>query len=169
MLFKNLPKNTPIFVIEDFAKGFKVYPATLLDVSHPRYEETKNIQQYTCKVVDLNINYNNQNLTYTINENQENYVSAPNHTILVIDQQNLVTQLKSLKLTCESTIKKGEFAKSKIGNIEKALEEYDVSFKEKKETDEKINKLTSQMNEMNANFNERFNLILDKLNNIKSA
>ena len=168
MLFKDLQKNTPFFIIENNANNFKVHAATLLNVSQPRFDNNIT-QQFTSKVVDLNISYNNQTVTYTVNENAENTVFAPNGTILVIDQQHLVTQLKALKLTCENTIKEAEIAKSKVNYIEKSLEEYDVTFKEKKDTDEKINKLTSQMNEMNANFNERFNLILDKLNNIKSA
>ena len=163
MLFKDLTKNAPFYVVENTANEFKVHSATVLNVSQPRFEN--NLQQFANKVIDLNVCYNNQNLTYTINENAENTVFAPNGTILIIDQQHLLAQLKSLKLSCENTIKEGENAQAKLGKIDKSLEEYDVSFKEKKETDEKINRLTSQMNEMSA----KVNVIIDKLNNIKSA
>ncbi len=163
MFFKDLQKNTPFFVVENNANTFKVHAATLLNVSHPRFEN--NLQQFSTKVIDLNVSFNNQTLTYTVNENAENTVFAPNGTILIIDQQHLVAQLKSLKLTCENTIKEGEIAKAKVNQIEKSLEEFDITFKEKKETDEKISRLSSQMNEMT----EKFNVILNKLNNIKSA
>ena len=163
MFFKDLQKNTPFFVVENNANTFKVHAATLLNVSQPRFEN--NLQQFSSKVIDLNVSFNNQTLTYTVNENAENTVFAPNGTILIIDQQHLVSQLKSLKLTCENTIKEGEIAKDKVNNIEKSLEEFDITFKEKKETDEKINRLSSQMNEIN----EKFNVILDKLNTIKSV
>ena len=163
MFFKDLQKNTPFFVVENNANTFKVHPATLLNVSQPRFEN--NLQQFSSKVIDLNVSFNNQTLTYTVNENAENTVFAPNGTILIIDQQHLVSQLKSLKLTCENTIKEGEIAQTKVNQIEKSLEEFDITFKEKKETDEKINRLSSQMNEIN----EKFNVILDKLNSIKSA
>lgn len=163
MFFKDLQKNTPFFVVENNANSFKVHAATLLNVSQPRFEN--NLQQFSSKVIDLNVSFNNQTLTYTVNENAENTVFAPNGTILIIDQQHLVSQLKSLKLTCENTIKEGEIAKTKVNQIEKSLEDFDVSFKEKKETNEKINLLSSKMNAMD----EKINLIFDKLNSIKSA
>lgn len=163
MFFKDLQKNTPFFVVENNANTFKVHAATLLNVSQPRFEN--NLQQFSSKVIDLNVSFNNQTLTYTVNENAENTVFAPNGTILIIDQQHLVAQLKSLKLTCENTIKEGEIAKAKVNQIEKSLEEFDITFKEKKETDEKISRLSSQMNEMN----EKLNLFIDKFNTLKTA
>jgi len=162
MYFKDLQKNAPFFIVENNANNFKVHSATLLNVSQPRFEN--NLQQFASKVIDLNVSFDNKTLTYTVNENAENTVFAPNGTILIIDQQNLIAQLKSLKLSCENTIKEGDIAKAKVGKIEKSLEEFDVSFKEKKETNEKINLLSSKMNAMD----EKINLIFDKLNSIKN-
>ena len=93
MFFKDLQANTPFFIIENSANKFKVHTATVVNVSQPRFEN--NLQQFSNKVIDLNVNYNNQSLTYTINENAENVVFAPNNTILIIDNQHLVAQLKS--------------------------------------------------------------------------
>lgn len=158
MFFKDLQKNTPFFIIENAANKFKVHTATLVSVSQPRFEN--NLQQFANKVIDLNVTYNNQNLTYTVNENAENTVFAPNGTILIIDNQQLVTQLKSLKLSCENTIKEAENAKVKLELIDRSLEEYDLSFKEKRETEDKFNRLSNQV----ENMTQRFNLLLEKLN-----
>ncbi|MBP5369772.1 MAG: hypothetical protein J6Z01_15115 [Bacteroidales bacterium] len=157
MLFKDLQANTPFFIIENSANKFKVHTATVVNVSQPRFEN--NLQQFSNKVIDLNVNYNNQSLTYTINENAENVVFAPNNTILIIDNQHLVAQLKSLKLGCENTIKEAENAKVKVELIDRSLEEYDITFKEKREYDEKFDKLSNQVAELNTNFQR----ILEKL------
>lgn len=158
MFFKDLQKNTPFFIIENAANKFKVHTATLVSVSQPRFEN--NLQQFANKVIDLNVTYNNQNLTYTVNENAENTVFAPNGTILIIDNQQLVTQLKSLKLSCETTIKEADNAKVKLELIDRSLEEYDLSFKEKRETEDKYNRLSDKVDKMT----EQFNMLLEKLN-----
>ena len=158
MFFKDLQKNTPFFIIENGANKFKVHTATLVSVSQPRFEN--NLQQFANKVIDLNVTYNNQNLTYTVNENAENTVFAPNGTILIIDNQQLVSQLKSLKMSCENTLKEAESAKVKLELIDRSLEEYDLSFKEKRETEDKYNRLSAKVDKMT----EQFNMLLEKLN-----
>lgn len=158
MLFKDLQKNTPFFIVNNCNDEFKVYPATILSVSQPRFENITN--QFSNKVIDLNVNFDNKNITYTVLENAENMVFAPNGTILILDQQNLISQLKSLKLGCENTIKEGEAAKSKLAFVEKSLEEYDISFKEKKEYEDKLLSMSQQMEEMS----KKMSLLFEKFN-----
>lgn len=157
MFFKDLQKNTPFFIINNTDDEFKVHPATITSVSQPRFENITN--QFSNKVIDLNVTFGDKHITYTVLENAENMVFAQNGSILVLDQQNLISQLKSLKLSCETAIKEGEISKNKIGFIDKCLEEYDVSFKEKKEYEIKINSMESKLEEMN----KKFNLLLEKL------
>lgn len=152
MYFKDLQPNTPFFVIDNNGEDFNVYPATLLTVSQPRFENST--QQFSQKVIDLNVSYNGKKVTYTTNETAENIVFAQNGTTLILDQNTLIAQLKSLKLGCENTIKEAKTAETKLGKIEKSLEEYDVSFKEKKEYDEKISSLSSKLDKLADNFSK---------------
>ncbi|MBQ9213033.1 MAG: hypothetical protein IJ150_03740 [Bacteroidales bacterium] len=155
MFFKDLQKNTPFFVIDNSkVDDFKVYEAKVINVSQPRFADIA--QQFSNKVVDLNVTFNNSTYTYTVNETAENIVCAPNGTTLIIDQQDLQKQLKMQKCSCEATIKDGEIAKAKILKINKCLENYDFSFKKEKEYDEKLDKLASQVSMLTNSMNEFF-------------
>lgn len=162
MFFKDLQKNSPFFVIDNSEGDFKVFPAKVVSVSQPRFDNIT--QQFSNQVIDLNVVFDNKNLTYTVNETAENMVSAQNGTILILDQTELIRQLKSLKFGCENSIKEGELAKSKLSKIEKSLEEFDVTFKEKKEYDEKLLNLSNQVSAMSKSFTEQMSKMTQQFN-----
>ena len=146
MLFKDLCTNYPVYALKHTGGNVSVIQGKVISISSPRLEPCKTDAlkfQTSQMVLDVTIDFEGIQSTYVVPETYS-VVYAPNLT-LALDKADIIKAVESLKSKSENVIKSIDENQSIITNCDKILIELNPVFKEKKETDERLSKLETTM------------------------
>ena len=138
MLFKELKPNYPVYILDKQNITFTQGKAT--NVSFPRMEMT---QGGTQMVVDVSVEANGNNATYSIPEHLSTTFAG--NLVLSTDKDALVKEIEAMKQTAEQVINSVDRQKVIAEKAAALLVELNPAFREKKETEERFNKIESSV------------------------
>jgi len=162
-MFKNLSKNSPVFVIDNSSDKLQIFKGTVTDISSSRADVS-----LLCQVFDLTVSFDNRKSIYTISENTSGFIRANDNTFCMESTNDLVNVLNSLKIEFESTIKSAETAQSKLSQVMSYLEEYDNVYRQNKEYTDKFKKIDDKFETMDSKIDD-VNSLLQKILNLVST
>ena len=161
-------------MFSDLKKGFEVYTLDVNDVPvfnvgkvvavsdarfiQPRPGDYSTLQQ---RVVDITIEIDGQNRTYTVPEGQ-NVAKAAGIT-LSTTMEPIMNELTAIKRNAEEVIQSVEQNKKKISACDKIMEEVNPMFKQTREQDRKIEGIENKVNNLTNSFEDLKKLIVERL------
>ena len=153
MLFKDLQKNFPVFAIEN-TSDLRVLQGKVIDVTAPRFDD-KSLQppfsaanMTMTKVVDVTIEIGDKQMTFVIPDNASS-TCTPQNLILLTDRESVVRELNTIKTQAEIALKDADMYRAKLKTCSEVLSEWDTTFKEKKETDERLSNMEESIKQIN--------------------
>ena len=159
MLFKDLKSGYSVYL---FDRGtVKLVKSKVIDVTPPHFDS--HYGNTTDMVVDVMLEGHNK--PYTFKERTETgYV---NDTVISTNLDVVMKEVESVMMQSEQGLSQQDTYKSNIEKCKKILSEYSPSFKQKQETDERMNsmeKTISEMKEMMKSQQEMFSKFMKELN-----
>lgn len=161
-------------MFSDLKKGFEVYTLDVVDA--PKFAAGKVIHvsevrlmqpapgDYSTlpqRVVDLTIDVDGKNHTYTVPEGQ-NVAKAAGITLsTTIDP--IMNELTAIKRNAEEVIQSVDANKQKIAACDKIMEEINPMFRQTREQDRKIEGIENKVNNLTSSFEDLKKLIVERL------
>lgn len=141
MLFRDLKQGCFAYLIHNEKDNLRVEQVKVVSVGVPYFDQqgVSPVQ----KVVDFTIARDKGNETYKIPETLS--TTCAGTTILFADRDGFLTELETLKNQSEDIINSIEYHKRRKEVIEKALSDYNPTFKEKKDLEDRLNKMENSM------------------------
>lgn len=133
LLFKDLRANYPLHILDK--NELTIKQGKVISVSIPRIEPTCPGQM----VIDLGIELDGKSGSYVLPENQS--IAYAKNLILTTEKQALIAEVEALKANAEQILNSVESQKEILAKSEQLLSELNPSFKEKRETSERLNRM----------------------------
>lgn len=153
MLFKDLKSGFPIYMYDNSTIEYK--QAKVLDVSLPHIDTNNKYSSMAAMVVDVTVDIDGNKYTYTFKDNTE--TGYANSKIISTDKQNIIREIEASKVQSEEALQKVDYHKNIVDKCTVLLSEMDPSVKEKKQIDDRFNKLESYMSSIDAMLNKLLN------------
>ena len=150
MLFKDLHKGNFVYVLN--TDDLKLTNGKVINVGVPYFDmpsptpNMSNMSMNASRVVDVTIEINGATNTYKIPENLS--VTFANKMLLSTDKSAVVNEIESIKSTCNDVVNNYERSLEKIKICDNLLSDLNPEFKEKKENEEKLANMQSEISEI---------------------
>lgn len=153
MQFKDLKDAYLVYLFDRNNVSIKTGRVTSVTTPHMSTKPGATLAN-TGLVVDVIVTIDGKSYSYEVKENAESaYIDT---TLFTSNIDIVVNELKIIKANSEEALKSIDKHKSNIEKCTNLLSEFDPIYKEKKETDDKINTLTQTVANLTA--------IVEKLN-----
>lgn len=153
MQFKDLKDGYPIYLFDRSSLSVQTGRVTSVTTPHASSKPGATLANLGL-VVDVVVNIDGKSFSYEVKDNSENaYIDT---TLLTSNVDIVVNEIKAIKNNSEETIKSIDKHKANIEKCTALLSEFDPIYREKKETDDKINSLAQTVANLAA--------IVEKLN-----
>lgn len=143
MMFKDIKQNYHVHILDK--EQVKYMKGKVISVSFPRMMMTQSGAQ---QVVDVTIDCEGKTATYSIPEHLS--VTYAGNYVLSTTLDNLSKEVESMKHTAEQIINSVDKQKEIVEKASHLLVELNPSFKEKKDIEERFNKIENNMTEMKS-------------------
>lgn len=149
MLFKDIKQNYSVFIFDK--QKVECVQGKVLSVSLPRMQmpssmTSMNQMGTTPMVVDITVETNGRTATYTIPENLS--VTYADNLVLSTEREGVVREIEAMKNTAEQVLNSVERQKEIKEKTTELLVELNPVYKEKKDTEERFNKIENSVSEM---------------------
>ena len=162
MLFKELKQNYPVYILDKQTVTFT--QGKVISVSLPRMNVGNGTMPMmppsstTAMLVDVTIEADGRTATYSIPENLA--VTYAGSTVLSTDREGISREIEAMRATAEQVLSSVDRQKEILDKTQSLLAELNPAYKEKKETDERFNRIEGDMSEMKS-------MVRDLLNKLK--
>ena len=162
MLFKELKQNYPVYILDKQAVTFT--QGKVISVSLPRMGVGNGTMPMmptsspTAVLVDVTIEADGRTATYSIPENLA--VTYAGSTVLSTDREGISREIEAMRATAEQVLSSVDRQKEILDKTQSLLAELNPAYKEKKETDERFNRIEGDVSEMKS-------MVRDLLNKLK--
>lgn len=162
MLFKELKQNYPVYILDKQTVTFT--QGKVISVSLPRMNVSNGAMSMmptsspTTMLVDVTIEADGRTATYSIPENLA--VTYSGSTVLSTDREGISREIEAMRATAEQVLSSVDRQKEILDKTQSLLAELNPAYKEKKETDERFNRIEGDMSEMKS-------MVRDLLNKLK--
>ena len=162
MLFKELKQNYPVYILDKQAVTFT--QGKVISVSLPRMNVGSGTMPMmptsspTAMLVDVTIEADGRTATYSIPENTA--VTYAGSTVLSTDREGISREIEAMRTTAEQVLSSVDKQKQILDKTQSLLAELNPAYKEKKETDERFNRIEGDVSEMKS-------MVRDLLNKLK--
>lgn len=162
MLFKELKQNYPVYILDKQTVTFT--QGKVISVSLPRMNVGNGTMSMmptsspTAMLVDVTIEADGRTATYSIPENLA--VTYAGSTVLSTDREGISREIEAMRATAEQVLSSVDRQKEILDKTQSLLAELNPAYKEKKETDERFNRIEGDMSEMKS-------MVRDLLNKLK--
>lgn len=162
MLFKELKQNYPVYILDKQTVTFT--QGKVISVSLPRMNVSNGTMPMmptsspTAMLVDVTIEADGRTATYSIPENLA--VTYAGSTVLSTDREGISREIEAMRATAEQVLSSVDRQKEILDKTQSLLAELNPAYKEKKETDERFNRIEGDMSEMKS-------MVRDLLNKLK--
>lgn len=137
MLFKELKAGNYAYLINNDRERLAVEQVKVVSVSSP-YFDTQGAGAVQ-KVIDLRIAHEGKEETYKIPEILS--TTQAGTTVLFADRDSFLNELEAMRNQSEDIIQSVEYHKQRKTTIEQALSEYNPTYKEKKDMEDRLGKI----------------------------
>lgn len=141
MTFKDIKQNYRIHILDK--NEIKYMEGKVLSTSFPRMMMIHNGTQ---SVIDITIECEGKTATYSIPEYLS--VTYAGNLVLSTNKENIAKEVESMKHTAEQIIDSVDKQKEIIEKASHLLIDLNPSFKEKKDIEDRFNKIETNMTEM---------------------
>lgn len=146
MLFKELKPGQLVYVIEP-TDQFKAYSSKVLEVSSPYFDaQQSNVSLQ--RVVDVTLECNGTKEVYKIPETLS--TTKAGSKIMFSNRDAFLAELESMKLQSKELLDHIDYHRELINSIDKAIADYDPQFRDKKETDQRLDRMEHNINELSS-------------------
>lgn len=162
MLFKELKQNYPVYILDKQTVTFT--QGKVISVSLPRMNVGNGTMSMmptsspTAMLVDVTIEADGRTATYSIPENLA--VTYAGSTVLSTDREGISREIEAMRATAEQVLSSVDRQKEILDKTQSLLAELNPAYKEKKETDERFNRIEGDVSEMKS-------MVRDLLNKLK--
>ena len=156
MLFKDLKAGYPVYILhKDGAKRVTQGKVTAVSPAHlPQMPSAQTMQM----IVDVTIEDGGSARTYTIPDNIS--VTYANDLVLSTEREGILREVEIIKNQAAEELAKMDEYKQAVDDCEQILAEWSPEFKEKKQTEERFEKLENGMTDLK-------NMITGLINELK--
>lgn len=146
MLFKDLKQNYPVHIFDK--QNVEYIQGKVTSVSLPRMQmPSMNMNSLNnSMVVDITIDAGGRSATYTIPEGLS--VTYAGNLVLSVEVDGVVKEIEAMKNTAEQVLNSVERQKEIKKKTCELLVELNPVYKEKKDTEERFNKIETSVSEM---------------------
>lgn len=141
MMFKDIKQNYHVHILDK--NDVKYMEGKVISASFPHMMMTQNGTQ---SVVDVTIECEGKTATYSIPEHLS--VTYAGNLVLSTTKENIAKEVESMKHTAEQIIDSVDKQKEIIEKTSNLLIDLNPSFKEKKDIEDRFNKIETNMTEM---------------------
>lgn len=148
MTFKELKPNYAVFILHK--NDVRYAQGKVVSVSNPRFQNGMGMSfgQTNQQVVDVTIDENGEQLTYTIPETLD--VTYANGLVLATSKEKIQYEVEMMKNRAEELIANVDKNKQIVTNCEKILADINPALKDKQKTEERFTALEENMGKMSA-------------------
>lgn len=139
MLFKDLKSNYPIFIFD--RNAVTVEEGKVINVGLPHYD-----MHYSGMVIDITIKTGDITKTYTFKDSTE--IGYADSLTISPNRDAILREVEAVKEQAEQALKLVDQNKSTVDKCTVILSDFNPAFKEKKETEERFNKLESSVGDI---------------------
>lgn len=157
MTFKDMKQGYPVYMLHR-GEDMKAGTGKVVTVTAPRFPQQYNGGNALSMVMDVTIESDGANKTYTIPADST-VVSAGN-TVLSVDRDGILREVEAMKSESEDVLSSMEKHRIRVGICDKILTEWNPELAEKKRQDERIGSLENGVNELKGMIRE----LVNKLN-----
>lgn len=144
MLFKDLKSGYPVFSFD--RNTMEVKQGKIINVGVPHIDPTYG--HPTEMVVDVTAEFDKQTHTYTFKDSAE--IGYNGTFVISTGRDAILREVESLKMSAEQSLAQVSQHKTTIEKCSKILEEFNPSFKEKRENEQRLNKLESSLEDIKS-------------------
>ena len=141
MTFKELKQGYPVYILDK--EKLTVKQGKVVNTSFPRIDNQPTGRQM---VVDITLEQNGKNAVYTMPEDAA--VVYANNLVLSTEQHCLAVEVEKMKADAERVLATVETQKEIIAVADDLLAQLNPSFKEKKETEQRFEKIESRLDKL---------------------
>lgn len=152
MMFKDIKQNYQVYILDKNTIEYK--EGKVNSVSFPRMMMT---QSGTQSVIDVTIESEGKTATYSIPEHLS--ITYAGNIILSTTKENIAKEVESIKNSAEQILESIDRQKEIIDKSTRLLTDLNPSFKEKKEVEDRFNRIetdVADMKNMLTNFIKEF-------------
>lgn len=152
MMFKDIKQNYQVYILDKNTIEYK--EGKVNSVSFPRMMMT---QSGTQSVIDVTIESEGKTATYSIPEHLS--ITYAGNIILSTTKENIAKEVESIKNSAEQILESIDRQKEIIDKSTRLLTDLNPSFKEKKEVEDRFNRIetdVADMKNMLSNFIKEF-------------
>ena len=157
MLFKDIKQTYPVFIL--YKQSITITQGTVTSVGFPRLDFNQGKpNNVSSTVIDVTIEANGKTATYTIQDNLS--VTYTNNLVLSTSKDGLVREVESMKASAEQILSSIDKQREIVSKATELLSDINPIFKEKKETEQRFQKIENSINDMKnivTNFINSFN------------
>lgn len=144
MLFKDLKQNYPVHIFDK--QNVEYIQGKVTSVSLPRMQMPNMNSLNNSMVVDITIDAGGRSATYTIPEGLS--VTYAGNLVLSVEVDGVLKEIEAMKNTAEQVLNSVEKQKEIKKKTCELLVELNPVYKEKKDTEERFNKIETSVSEM---------------------
>lgn len=141
MTFKELKQGYPVYILDK--EKLTVKQGKVVNASFPRIDNQPTGRQM---VIDITLEQNGKNAVYTMPEDAA--VVYANNLVLSTEQHCLAVEVEKMKADAERVLATVETQKEIIEVADDLLAQLNPSFKEKKETEQRFEKIESRLDKL---------------------
>lgn len=141
MTFKELKQGYPVYILDK--EKLTVKQGKVVNASFPRIDNQPTGRQM---VVDITLEQNGKNAVYTMPEDAA--VVYANNLVLSTEQNCLAVEVEKMKADAERILATVETQKEIIEVADDLLAQLNPSFKEKKETEQRFEKIENRLDKL---------------------
>lgn len=161
MLFKDLKINYPVYALRKDNDVMKAIQGKVVSVSAPHVENIRPGQMSTSQlVVDVTIDLDGERNTYSIPE-MLSVTYAGNSLVLSVDRDGILREIEAMKAQSEEALRSVDKHKKILDDCTSILSDWNPAFKDKKEADERFNKIEESV----SNLTEMFSKFMNEFKN----
>lgn len=148
MLFKDLKIGYQVYILHK-GKDIKVCVGKVTAVSPPRFPQTQSNFQAMQMVIDVTIEEEGASKTYTTPDSLS-VTYAGNDLVIATERDGILREIETIKAHNEDELSKVAHRRMVVNQCEKILSEWNPVFKERRETEERFNKLETSMTDLKS-------------------
>lgn len=148
MLFKDLKIGYQVYILHK-GEDIKVCVGKVTAVSPPRFPQTQSNFQAMQMVIDITIEEEGASKTYTTPDSLS-VTYAGSDLVIATERDGILREIETIKAHNEDELSKVAHRRMVVNQCEKILSEWNPVFKERRETEERFNKLETSMTDLKS-------------------
>lgn len=145
MLFKELKEGYPIYILHKDGEK-RVSQGKVTNVSPSHMPTIPNVMNTMQMVVDITVDDNGCVRTYTMPDNLS--VTYTDNLVLSTDKEGVIREVEVIKSKCEEELSRKDEYEKTVLECDNILKEWNPTFKEKKETEARFEKLETSVHDI---------------------